>query len=162
MSTTGGARSFLKKIPVQTQLGIFVLETSSRGLYRIRFPKICQGKGSISILYRKLRGRKLDLTGYTPFQRKIYTALVKVPPGKTVSYGELAGRVGYPGAARAAGTAMKENRLPIAIPCHRVLPVGGGIGEYSAGVKWKKFLLECEKALACQSVNVSTRHKVGP
>ena len=67
--------------------------------------------------------KKLDLSGYTPFQLKVYAVLRKVPAGKTVTYGELAKRAGYPGAARAVGTAMRKNRLPIVIPCHRVIPV---------------------------------------
>lgn len=96
-------------------------------------------------LFRKLRDMRLDLSGFTPFQREVYTALRKVPAGKAVTYGELAKRAGYPGAARAVGTAMKKNRLPIVIPCHRVVPASGGTGAYSAGIQWKRFLLEYEK-----------------
>ena len=113
----------------------------------MRFPKGTAGKGSLAQLWRALRNRKLDLTGYTPFQRKVYAVLRKVPAGKTVTYGELAKRAGYPGAARAIGTAMKKNRLPIVIPCHRVIPRSGGLGEYSAGKKWKRYLLRGESLL---------------
>ena len=132
---------------VRTCAGIFLLETTARGLYAVRFPKqsgASSGKNNLSHLFNKLRRRKLDLTDCTPFQLKVYAALREVPAGKTVTYGELAKRAGYPGAARAVGTAMKKNRLPIVIPCHRVVPASGGLGEYSAGVKWKRWLLEHE------------------
>jgi methylated-DNA-[protein]-cysteine S-methyltransferase len=87
---------------------------------------------------------KLDLSGRTLFERKVYQVLRRVPAGKVISYGELARRAGYSGAARAVGTAMKKNRLPIVIPCHRVIPASGGFGEYSAGKKWKCWLLKHE------------------
>jgi len=132
---------------IKTSQGVFLLEVSVKGLYAVRFPKGTAGKGSLAQLGRALRNRKLDLTGYTPFQRKVYAVLRKVPAGKTVTYGELAKRAGYPGAARAIGTAMKKNRLPIVIPCHRVIPRSGGLGEYSAGKKWKRYLLRGESLL---------------
>ncbi|MFH1209115.1 MAG: MGMT family protein [Candidatus Omnitrophota bacterium] len=88
---------------------------------------------------------KLDLSNCTPFEKKVYRMLRRVPAGKVLSYGELAKRAGYPGAARAVGSAMKKNRLPIVIPCHRVISSSGGVGEYSAGKKWKRWLLEHEK-----------------
>lgn len=91
---------------------------------------------------------KLDLSGCTLFQLKVYAALRKVPAGKTITYGELAKRAGYPGAARAVGTAMKTNRLPIVIPCHRVIKANGSLGLYSQGVRWKKELLAYEKSSA--------------
>ncbi len=87
----------------------------------------------------------MDLAAHTIFEKKVYRALRKVPTGKVISYGELAERAGYPGAARAVGSAMRKNRLPIVIPCHRVIPATGGIGEYSAGKQWKRWLLEYEK-----------------
>ncbi len=133
-----------------------MLEFSPKGLYAVRFPSKMPDSTPPARWggFGKKR-LKLDLTGYTPFQRRVYAALRKVPAGKTITYGELAKRAGYPGAARAVGSAMRKNRLPIVIPCHRVIQGDGSLGAYSAGVKWKRFLLECEKVLACQSVNVS-------
>jgi len=87
---------------------------------------------------------KMNLSGFTVFERKVYRVLCRVPAGKVVTYGGLAKRAGYTGAARAVGNAMRKNRLPIVIPCHRVIPVSGGLGEYSAGKKWKRRLLEHE------------------
>jgi methylated-DNA-[protein]-cysteine S-methyltransferase len=97
-------------------------------------------------LLRKLRRAKLDLSGYNEFQKRVYRALRRVPSGKTVSYGALAKRAGFPGAARAVGTAMKKNRLPIAIPCHRVIRGDGSLGQYGPGISWKRRLLEQEGA----------------
>ena len=70
----------------------------------------------------------------------------KIPYGKTLSYGQLAAKAGRPGAARAVGNHMAGNRTPIIVPCHRVLPSGGGLGGFSAagGVALKRRLLEME------------------
>jgi O-6-methylguanine DNA methyltransferase len=136
---------------------------SRNGLWAVEFPKspsfLKRGKGEFlkshfGPLFKSGKARKLDLTRHTPFQLKVYATLRKVPVGKTVTYGELARLAGYPGAARAVGTAMKKNRLPIVIPCHRVLPSAGGLGEYSAGKKWKRYLLVLEK-LPSNGIRVS-------
>jgi methylated-DNA-[protein]-cysteine S-methyltransferase len=84
----------------------------------------------------------------TPFSVRVYEAARRVPPGCTVSYGELARAAGSPGAARAVGRAMATNPFPIVIPCHRVLASGGKAGGFSAygGVATKDRLLAIEKA----------------
>jgi methylated-DNA-[protein]-cysteine S-methyltransferase len=83
------------------------------------------------------------------FQRRVLQTLrQRVGPGKTISYGELAEVVGHPGAARAVGTAMARNPVPIVVPCHRVLASGGGLGGYGGGLDMKKALLRLEGALA--------------
>ncbi len=69
----------------------------------------------------------------TPFQRAVWSALLEVPYGETISYGALAARVGHPRAARAVGTVVGSNPMPILIPCHRVLPADGSLGNYSGG-----------------------------
>lgn len=82
------------------------------------------------------------------FQRVVLQTLRKrVGPGRTISYGELAELVGHPGAARAVGTAMARNPVPIVVPCHRVLASGGGLGGYGGGLEMKKSLLRLEGAL---------------
>ncbi|MBI1850453.1 MAG: methylated-DNA--[protein]-cysteine S-methyltransferase [Planctomycetes bacterium] len=88
----------------------------------------------------------LDLSGVPPFHARVFTALRAVGPGHTVSYGELARRVGSPGAARAVGQAMRRNPLPIVVPCHRVLAAGGAQGGFSApgGLATKERLLHAE------------------
>ena len=82
----------------------------------------------------------------TEFQQKVILATRAVGFGETVSYGELAARAGSPNAARAAGTVMANNEVPIIIPCHRVLASGGRIGGFSApqGIDLKRRLLELE------------------
>lgn len=82
----------------------------------------------------------------TPFQRNVIVATRAVGFGETVSYGELAERAGSPSAARAVGTVMANNDVPIIIPCHRVLASGGKIGGFSApqGIDLKRRLLELE------------------
>ena len=87
---------------------------------------------------------KLDITG-THFQRKTLRKIAAIPYGRTKTYGAIAKAVGHPGAARAVGSVNAGNRLPIVIPCHRVLAVNG-LGGYAGGLKLKKQLLNLEKA----------------
>ena len=70
-----------------------------------------------------------------------------MPPGSVASYGELARRIGQPGASRAVGNALGNNPLPIVIPCHRIVREGGNLGGYTGGLHIKKRLLEIEGAL---------------
>ena len=84
----------------------------------------------------------LKISG-TAFQQAVYRALIQVPFGQTTTYGLLAAQAGYPGAARAVGTAMRNNRLVIVVPCHRVL-AAGGLGGYSCGLEIKRRLLRLE------------------
>ncbi len=89
---------------------------------------------------------ELDLDGFTPFQRAVAEALRAVPYGETVTYGELAALAGYPNAHRAAGTFCAHNRLPLILPCHRVV-AAAGLGSYgSLGIDYKRRLLELEHA----------------
>ncbi|QDS98692.1 methylated-DNA--[protein]-cysteine S-methyltransferase [Adhaeretor mobilis] len=84
----------------------------------------------------------------TSFQQRVIAACCAIPRGKTLTYGQLAAKVGNPGAARAVGSVMSSNPLPLVIPCHRVLAAGGGLGGYSArqGLAMKRRLLEMEGA----------------
>ena len=82
--------------------------------------------------------------GGTPFQRRVWQTLAKVPYGTTISYGELARRIGNPNAARAVGMANAKNPIPIIIPCHRIIKSDGNIGEFGSGRPMKKALLEME------------------
>lgn len=75
----------------------------------------------------------VDLSAVTSFQRRVLEALRAVPPGETVTYGQLAERVGRPGAARAVGGAVAANPVPVVVPCHRVVAADGGLGGYSGG-----------------------------
>ncbi|MGA1866103.1 MAG: methylated-DNA--[protein]-cysteine S-methyltransferase [Thermoplasmatota archaeon] len=91
----------------------------------------------------------LDMEGLSPFRRRVYEALMKVPFGEVVTYGELAARAGCPGGARAVGNAMNANPYLIIIPCHRVVASGSrkgkpGLGGFGAGLDAKRFLLRLE------------------
>jgi len=86
----------------------------------------------------------LDLSGTSAFQRRVFSHLRQVPRGRLVGYGELAGRLGMPGGARAVGQAVGRNPLPIFVPCHRVVAAGGRPGGFGAGPRWKEALLALE------------------
>jgi len=87
---------------------------------------------------------KLDLRG-TPFQKKVWSALVKIPYGETRSYQDVARAIGHPKAFRAVGNANGSNPIPLIIPCHRVIETNGGLGGFGHGLKVKKELLDFEK-----------------
>ena len=90
----------------------------------------------------------LDLDGIAEFERRVYAEARRIPPGRTVTYGEIAAALGEPGAARAVGRALGSNPIPLIVPCHRVLAAGGGYGGFSApgGVTTKLRLLAIERA----------------
>lgn len=88
----------------------------------------------------------LDLVG-TDFSRAVWAVLLTIPAGQTLTYGEIARRVGRPKAVRAVGQACKNNPLAIVVPCHRVLPGHGGLGGYRWGLERKKALLVREGAV---------------
>lgn len=92
----------------------------------------------------------IDESKMTEFQRKVRTACRRLKPGQTATYGELARKVGRPGAARAVGTVMSRNPTPLIIPCHRVVGVAG-LGGFSApqGLSMKRLLLSLEHGKSC-------------
>lgn len=87
---------------------------------------------------------KLDLSGSSPFQRKVWEMERTIPYGETRTYQWLAAALGYPLAARAVGNALAKNPLPILIPCHRVIRSDGNLGGFSGGVQLKRALLQME------------------
>ena len=87
----------------------------------------------------------LDPRG-TPFQLRVWQELRRIPWGQTISYKELARRVGSPKASRAVGQANAVNPIPLIIPCHRVIAADGGLGGYSSGLDRKRWLLHHEGA----------------
>ncbi|MCC6126760.1 MAG: methylated-DNA--[protein]-cysteine S-methyltransferase [Pirellulales bacterium] len=93
------------------------------------------------------RDVSVDWEKMTAFRRKVLEHCRRIPYGKTMTYGELAARAGSPRAARAVGSCMARNRVPLVIPCHRVVPAGGRLGDYSApgGVETKRRLLDMER-----------------
>jgi methylated-DNA-[protein]-cysteine S-methyltransferase len=86
-------------------------------------------------------------TGGTAFQREVWAALRAVPAGRTVGYGELARRIGRPGAVRAVGLANGANPVGVVVPCHRVVGADGSLTGYGGGIERKRWLLAHEGAL---------------
>ena len=80
----------------------------------------------------------------TPFQRKVWTALPKIPPGTTMSYGAMAARLAMPRAVRAVGHANGSNPLSIVVPCHRLIGANGSLIKYGGGLERKRWLLKHE------------------
>lgn len=89
----------------------------------------------------------IDLRGAAPFARQVLDELARVPYGRTTTYGTLAQRVGAPRAARAVGTVMNRNPIPIVLPCHRVVGANGSLTGYAGGLHVKERLLRLEGAL---------------
>ena len=109
-----------------------------------------KNKAVLSQLKRYLKGElqrfdcPLDFRG-TPFEKKVWSKLAKIPYGQTRSYKEIARAIGHPKASRAVGNANGKNPLPLIVPCHRVIESDGGLGGFGHGIKVKKQLLDFEK-----------------
>jgi len=149
-----------------TALGVLTLESDGRALLRIRLPRekwrpdraadrrpdpapfaavVAQLE---SYFAGERRGFDLALApGGTPFQQQVWRQLRGIPHGETISYAELAHRVGRPAAWRAVGAANGRNPLPIIIPCHRVIGSDGRLTGYAGGLAAKRQLLTLEGAL---------------
>ena len=157
-------------IPVEilTSEGLFTALFSPRGLREIHFPESDGGLptgdpgGSLTAeqhrwllqtreaLTAVLAGRippplpPLDWTGHSGFRQRVWHALLRIPPGRTASYGEIARGVGKPKSVRAVGGACGANPIPVLVPCHRVLTANGKLGGFSGGLDWKRRLLARE------------------
>jgi methylated-DNA-[protein]-cysteine S-methyltransferase len=161
----------MKKIwyaELKSPLGLLLLESDGEALTRIRLPeeeyeidpaverlrKPALFKEAAAQLNAYFRGKRttFDLSlapGGTAFQNEVWSELQNIPHGETISYAELAERVGRKGSFRAVGAANGRNPLPIVIPCHRVIGSNGKLTGYAGGVEAKKALLELEGALSC-------------
>lgn len=106
--------------------------------------------GAIPALRRYFAGdvRALDSltvdTGGTPFQARVWRELRRIPAGSTITYQELARRIGAPAAVRAVGAANGANPIPIVVPCHRVIGANGKLVGYGGGMHIKEWLLRHE------------------
>jgi methylated-DNA-[protein]-cysteine S-methyltransferase len=125
-------------------------------LARIGGPRVLRSPSSVEEARRELdeyfEGRRrtfdlrLDLKALPPFTVSVLSELARVPYGETTTYGTLAQRVGRPHAARAVGTVMNRNRIPIVLPCHRVVGASGDLTGYAGGLDRKRTLLDLEGA----------------
>jgi len=149
---------------MQTPIGRLLLAGDDAGLRRISFP---EGKGAVEPEpeWRRddkpLRDVARQLQAYfngdlrefdvplrmegTPFQRGVWRALQDIPYGETISYGELARRIGNPKGSRAVGLANGRNPIPIVVPCHRVIGANGSLTGFGGGLRTKEILLGLER-----------------
>lgn len=88
----------------------------------------------------------VNLRSMTEFRQKVLQWIRTIPPGRVVTYGQVAEQIGNPGAARAVGQALGANPIPIVVPCHRVIASDGSLGGYSGGLHIKEYLLQHEGA----------------
>ena len=163
----------------RTPFGLFRLSATSEGLYSLDFPKrnpafskrlpasqrkesgrrvgrfLDQGAAEIQSYCHGKRVNfghlKIDWAGYSPFGERVLSRLRRVPWGRTASYGDLAQAAGAPGASRAVGQVLRSNRLPVVLPCHRIIRKSGTLGGFSRGAIWKKRLLKLESACVDKS-----------
>jgi methylated-DNA-[protein]-cysteine S-methyltransferase len=159
---------------VESPIGDLLVAASDRGLASISFdsdpdlqlerlariagPRVLRSPASVDLARRELdeyfAGRRqtfdltLDLQALPPFTLDVLRELARVPYGETTTYGALANRVGRPRAARAVGTVMNRNRIPIVLPCHRVVGSTGDLVGYAGGLDVKRTLLRLEGALS--------------
>jgi O-6-methylguanine DNA methyltransferase len=144
-------------------------DKETRASVKARFPKAREAsppaglQRTVDAIVALLRGESTGLTGLAtlpidmedlpPFARRVYEVARTIPPGQTLSYGEVAERLGKPGSARAVGQALGRNPFAIVVPCHRVLAAGGHLGGFSApgGVATKVQLLALESAHVAES-----------
>jgi AraC family transcriptional regulator of adaptative response/methylated-DNA-[protein]-cysteine methyltransferase len=167
---SGGASEEIKFAVGQTSLGAILVASSKRGVASIllgddpaelvrnlqdRFPKACLigADREYETLVARVVGMveqpgvgldlPLDVRG-TAFQQRVWRALREIPAGQTVSYAEVARRIGSPKAVRAVASACAANSLAVAIPCHRVVRNDGALSGYAWGVDRKRALLDRE------------------
>ena len=159
----------METLLITTQDGAFAATYSERGLCGLEFPSRTGTRARVTNSIAKSPSRAwhrltetavravlagktvpalppLDLSGGTEFQRRVWTALRRIPTGATESYGEIARKLRLAGAARAVGGACGANPIPLLIPCHRVLAADRRLGGFSGGLDWKRKLLQREGA----------------
>jgi methylated-DNA-[protein]-cysteine S-methyltransferase len=110
------------------------------------FPDVRRQLGEYFAGERTTFELELHLDG-TAFQRTVWHALTEIPYGETISYGELARRIGRPDRARAVGTANGQNPIAVIVPCHRVIGANGKLVGYGGGLENKRRLLDLEAGL---------------
>ena len=158
---------------VDSPLGRLLVATGDRGILRISYDadveqhldwlsevvgrSVLRAPRQVEPVRRELdeyfEGRRqafdltVDLRGVTPFTERVLRELARVPFGQTTTYAELASRAGNPKAARAVGMTMNRNRIPIVLPCHRIVGANGTLVGYVGGLDRKEALLRLEGAL---------------
>ena len=146
---------------INSPIGFLTLKADDEALLSIDFGKSSEELTSNSItelaakeLSEYFPGNRKEFTvPYklcgTEFQKKVWQALTEIPYGKTASYEEIAVKIGNPKACRAVGMANNKNKLPVIIPCHRVIGKSGSLTGYAGGIDIKEILLNIERK--CQN-----------
>lgn len=157
-------------------LGSLLVATTPRGLIRLAYgaderlddvleelsrrvsPRVLEAPAALDEVRRELdeyfAGKRhdfdlpIDWRLHDGFGRRVLKATARIPYGQVLSYTEVAAKAGSPRGSRAAGNALGSNRMPIVVPCHRVVRTGGALGGYTGGVERKEFLLELEGSLS--------------
>ena len=152
---------------IPTAHGEFIAHYTTAGLAKLRFPSkslhpaVATGPGvspqvrrwhqiTVRALQNVLAGEAagrlppLDFSAGTNFQRAVWSAMLEIRPGHTLTYGAIARAIGRPNAVRAVGGACGANPIPVLVPCHRVLAANNKLGGFSGGLEWKRTLLERE------------------
>ncbi len=146
---------------INTPRGVFLVVFSSAGLFEINFPGFQRDPeldyaclpwpnlaDDLNLYFQgkqvAFRGYPLDLSDYPLFVKAVLREVRKIPYGQVISYRRAAELAGSPFAWRAAGQALKSNRHPLIIPCHRVISSSGKAGGFSGPCGWKEMLLQLE------------------
>jgi methylated-DNA-[protein]-cysteine S-methyltransferase len=157
-------------------LGNLLVAVTPRGIIRIAYgaderldqtldelarrvsPRVIEAPGALDEVRRELdeyfAGRRrafdvpVDWRLHDGFGRRVLQATARIPYGRLLTYTEVAAKAGSPRGSRAAGNALGSNRIPIVVPCHRVVRAGGALGGYTGGVDKKEYLLELEGSLS--------------
>ncbi len=168
----GGAGATIVYTVTGSPLGALLVAATDRGLCKIDIgddgdelerslasefhrAELCRDddalSGIVADVLARINGRApagdlpLDVRG-TAFQRRVWEELQRIPLGETRTYGDVAAAIGAPRASRAVGSACGANPVPVVVPCHRVVPATGGVGNYGLGPDRKRHLLEQEAA----------------
>ena len=155
---------------VDSPVGDLLVAVTPQGLVRLAFdpervldelaerisPRVVVAPGRLDPVRRELdeyfAGRRrafdiaVDWSLTSGFRRRVLEATARIPTGQVTTYGALAEEVGKPTAARAVGNAVGSNPVAIVVPCHRVVPAAGGVGNYGGGPERKAFLLDLERS----------------
>lgn len=159
---------------LDTPIGTLLIAGDADAVLQISFPSrgkaeagwVESQRGPVGEAVRQLReyfaGERSDFVlplapRGTEFQRSVWRQLQGIPYGETISYGELARRVGSPKASRAVGSANGKNPLPIVIPCHRVIAGDGTLGGFGGGLPTKQTLLALEQGASIRNRAVAGR-----
>ena len=181
----GGDRSrSVRFAAFKTSLGWIGVALTPRGILRLSYPAAHMGRALDAVAWRDggepadddarvarlareledfFQGRPVefsvppDLSAGTPFQRRVWAALLKIPRGETRTYQWIARRLGKPQGARAVGAAVGANPIPLVVPCHRVVGSDGSLCGFAGGLALKRRLLAMEGAIGYNAVSDGTK-----